>query len=53
MEKIKKILKVVVVYALCMLFLYTFILKIGNTDNNEEKVLQEYNYEEYYVFENK
>ena len=53
MKLFKNILKVVIAYAICMLFAYVLVLRVKQVNERDSRILQEYNYEEYYVYENK
>ena len=53
MKLFKKIMKVVFAYAICITLAYSIVLRVREIDERDSKVLQENNYEEYYVWENK
>ena len=50
MNKIKKILKIGVAYAICLVLLYSLAIRLINVYGVEDTVIDEYNYEEYYVY---
>lgn len=51
MKLFKNIMKVVVAYAICLLFAYIVVINVRQIDENDKKLLQENTIEEYYVWE--
>lgn len=51
MKKIKGILKVGVTFVICVVLLYSLAIRLINVYGVEDTVIEDYNYEEYYVYE--
>lgn len=50
MKKIKEFLRVGVVFAICAVLLYSLAIRLINVYGLEDTVIDEYNYEEYYAY---
>jgi len=51
MKKLKEILKVGVTFVICVVLLYSLAIRLINVYGVEDTVIEDYNYEEYYVYE--
>ena len=51
MKKLKDILKAGVTFVICVVLLYSLAIRLINVYGVEDTVIEDYNYEEYYVYE--
>lgn len=52
MKLLKNIGKVLIVYLIGFVFVFSLVIRVNHINERDSKVLQDNNYEEYYVYEN-
>ena len=51
MKLLKNILKVTIIYTICLVLVYSLAIRLRNAYEEKETIVQEYNYEEYYAYD--
>ena len=51
MKILKTVGKIAIVYAIGFVFVYSLVINVRKIDEKDSRILQEKNYEEYYVYE--
>jgi len=51
MKILKTVGKIVIVYAIGFVFVYSLVINVRKIDEKDSRILQENNYEEYYAYE--